>query len=42
MRVVIRMGYDSNAISIIWDECIKKYKKYGIERKIVGHISEGD
>ena len=34
-------GYDPNTISGDYrDE--KKYKKYGIERKVVGHISEND
>jgi len=31
-------GYDPNTISREYE----KYKKYGIERKVVGHISEND
>ena len=35
-------GYDPNTISVDYIEHEKKYKKYGIERKVVGHISEND
>lgn len=35
-------GYDRNTISVDYREDEKKYKKYGIERKVVGHISESD
>lgn len=35
-------GYDPNTISGDYREYEKKYKKYGIERKVVGHISEND
>ena len=35
-------GYDPNTISVDYREYEKKYKKYGIERKVVGHISEND
>jgi hypothetical protein len=35
-------GYDPNIISVDYREYEKKYKKYGIERKVVGHISEND
>ena len=33
--------YDLNLI-FKYEEYAKKYKKYGIERKVVGHISEND
>lgn len=35
-------GYERNTIQIDYSEYEKKYKKYGIERKVVGHISEDD
>ena len=33
--------YNLNLISE-YEKYAKKYKKYGIERKVVGHISEKD
>ncbi len=35
-------GYDPNTIPVDYKEYEGKYKKYGIERKVVGHISEND
>ena len=35
-------GYDPSTIAGDYIEYEKKYKKYGIERKVVGHISEND